>query len=108
MLNTDLTVSNASAQLSNARQVNKPLDQQSAPELYQQFVGETFFQQMFKAMRSSLGETAYMSGGQAEKMFQTQLDAELAAQMAQTHGEMFVSPALKANASLFPQSPQVH
>src|ERR1700754_2455592 len=49
----------------------------SAEELkstFTQFVGETFFSQMIKSMRSTVGEAAYFNGGQAEKVFQGQLD----------------------------------
>jgi hypothetical protein len=49
----------------------------SSEELKTQFsetVGTIFYTQMMKAMRSTSGETKYLNGGQAEKMFQSQLD----------------------------------
>lgn len=50
-------------------------------QAYTQFVGETFFGQMLKAMRQSVGEPAYFHGGSAERQFQAQLDQHLAQDM---------------------------
>ena len=47
-------------------------------ETFQQFVGEAFFGQLMKAMRSSVGKPAYFHGGRAEEVFQGQLDQLLA------------------------------
>jgi Rod binding domain-containing protein len=52
-------------------------------------VGETFFQMMLKSMRNTHGKPAYMHGGQAEEIFQGQLDQEVAGNLAQTAGGSF-------------------
>ena len=42
---------------------------EEAKEKFTQFVGEAFYGQMFKAMRSTVGKPAYFHGGQAKKYF---------------------------------------
>lgn len=64
------------------------------PEAFDQFVGDTFFRQMLKSMRSTAGKPAFLHGGQAEEIFQSQLDEVLITDMAKaTHdsfsGELF-------------------
>lgn len=74
-----------------ARQT-KPSNQQSSNELkdaFQNFVGETFFQMMLKSMHATHGKPAYMHGGQAEEIFQSQLDQEMASDLAQNSGAAF-------------------
>ena len=44
------------------------------PEAFDQFVGDTFFRQMLKSLRSTTGKPAYFHGGQAEEIFQSQMD----------------------------------
>lgn len=61
-------------------------------EAFQQFVGETFFGLMMKALRSTEGETAYLNGGQAEQMFRGQMDQEVASRLAASHGETISGP----------------
>ena len=56
------------------------------------FVGQTFYGQMLRAMRSSLGKPAYVHGGQAEEIFQTQLDQVLAKKMSDQTGAQFAKP----------------
>jgi Rod binding domain-containing protein len=59
------------------------------PELrqaFQEFVAGTFYRQMLSAMRKTHGEAAYLHGGQAERIFQGQLDQQVAEDMAQRHG----------------------
>jgi Rod binding domain-containing protein len=58
-------------------------------DTFQQFVGETFFQMMLKSMHKTHGEPAYLHGGQAEEIFQSQLDQELASGLSQTAGASF-------------------
>ena len=38
-------------------------------ERFTQFVGETFYGQMIKAMRSTVGKPAYFHGGRGEEVF---------------------------------------
>ena len=44
------------------------------PDAFDQFVGDTFYRQMLKSMRSGTGKPAFLHGGQAEEIFQSQLD----------------------------------
>ena len=55
-------------------------------EAFASFVGNVFFTQMMKSLRSTSQPTAYIGGSQGEKTFQSQLDQHLAAQMADEHG----------------------
>jgi Rod binding domain-containing protein len=63
-------------------------------QVFDAFVGETFFAQMLAAMRKTQGQPAYLYGGQAERVFQGQLDQLLAERLArstagQLSGKMF-------------------
>ena len=59
---------------------------------FTQFVGEAFFGQMIKAMRSATGKPAYFHGGRAEEVFQGQLDQKLAEHLTEVSGERFAEP----------------
>lgn len=59
-------------------------DARELKEAYQQFVGETFFGQLMKSMRQTVGEPAYLHGGMAEEQFQARLDQQIAQDMAAT------------------------
>ncbi len=48
------------------------------------------FGEMMKSMRSTVGEPAYIHGGQAEKMFQQQLDQHIVEDLATNNGSAFV------------------
>jgi len=61
-------------------------------EKFTQFVGETFYGQMIKSMRSTVGKAAYFDGGQAEKVFQGQLDQQLAQHLTETTADRFAKP----------------
>lgn len=50
-------------------------------EAFAKFVGTTVFGQMLSSMRKTVGEPAYFHGGQAEKVFQGQLDQAIADEM---------------------------
>lgn len=56
------------------------------------FVGETFFSQMLKSMRQTVGESAYFNGGQGEKVFTEQLDQVLAEKMTKASANSFTGP----------------
>ncbi|QDT72287.1 rod-binding protein [Lacipirellula limnantheis] len=71
------TVTTASQQLDNAREL------QGA---FQDFVGKSFYGEMLKAMRSTVGEPAYFHGGNAENVFQQQLDHQLGDEMSKANG----------------------
>jgi hypothetical protein len=62
---------------------------------FTQFVGETFFGQMIKAMRSTVGKPAYFHGGRAEEVFQGQLDQALAEHMTKVSAEKVAEPMFR-------------
>ena len=61
-------------------------------EVFDDFVGQTFYGQMLSAMRSTLDKPAYFHGGRAEEAFQSQLDQVLAEKMADASAEKFTGP----------------
>jgi len=61
-------------------------------ETFDSFVGETFFSQMLGAMRKTQGKPAYFHGGQAEEIFQGQLDQMLAEKLAASSASQFTGP----------------
>jgi Rod binding domain-containing protein len=69
-------------------------------EKFTQFVGETFYGQMIKSMRSTVGKAAYFDGGQAEKVFQGQLDQQLAQHLTEATADRFAKPLFNRQ---FPQ-----
>jgi len=61
-------------------------------ETFQQFVGESLFGQMLKAMRNTVPKSRYFHGGRAEEIFQQRLDQVLAEKMSRTTAEKFSRP----------------
>lgn len=61
-------------------------------ETNREFVGQAFFGQMMKAMRSTQGKPAYFHGGRAEEIFQGQLDQMLAEEMTNASAAQFADP----------------
>jgi peptidoglycan hydrolase FlgJ len=59
---------------------------------FTQFVGEAFFGQMMKAMRSTVGKPAYFYGGHAEEVFQGQLDQTMAEHLTKASASKFADP----------------
>jgi peptidoglycan hydrolase FlgJ len=59
---------------------------------FTQFVGQTFFGQMIKSMRSTVGHAAYFNGGQGEKIFQGLLDQTFSEQMTKASADRFADP----------------
>jgi Rod binding domain-containing protein len=53
---------------------------------FQESVGGLIFGEMLKSMWSTVGEPAYIHGGQAEKMFRAELNRELSTQFASQNG----------------------
>lgn len=65
------------------------------PELkraFTDFVGQTFYGQMLKSLRSTVDKPAYFHGGRGEEMFQEQLDQVLSEKLAETTAENFSGP----------------
>jgi len=69
-------------------------------ETFRTFVGESFFGQMMKAMRSTQGKPAYFHGGQAEEVFRGQLDQTLAQEMTAVSADRIADPMFRQQ---FPQ-----
>ena len=67
-------------------------DESQLRETFGQFVGEAFFGQLMKAMRSSVGKPAYFHGGRAEEVFQGQLDQVLAEKISESSADRFAGP----------------
>ena len=61
-------------------------------EAFGQFVGETFYGQMIKSLRSSLDKPAYFHGGRAEEVFQSQLDQVMVEKLTESSVEKFAGP----------------
>jgi Rod binding domain-containing protein len=57
---------------------------------FQQAVAGMMFGQMLKSLRATVGKPAYIHGGQAEEMFQSQLDQQLVEKFTQTDGSPFI------------------
>jgi len=81
-----------------AREDERGVVEQNAPddrqlrETFGQFVGEAFFGQLMKAMRSNVGKPAYFHGGRAEEIFQGQLDQVLAEKISEASADRFAEP----------------
>ena len=68
---------------------------QDTPELRQtfdQFVGQTFFGELIKQMRASVGKPALVHGGFGEDVFQSQLDQILVERISESSAETFSEP----------------
>jgi hypothetical protein len=75
-------------------------------ERFTQFVGEAFFGQMMKAMRSTVGKPAYFHGGRAEEVFQGQLDQTLAQHLTDASAERFAEPMFERQFPQFAAQPE--
>ena len=96
-MNTSNLISNPTAHQAINSQANltKTPQKPDEREVFDQFVGQTFFGQMLKALRSSVGEPAYFHGGQAEEMFRNRLDEIMAEDLSKTHAKEFTGPMYK-------------
>ncbi len=72
-------------------------------EKFQDFVAGTFYKTMLKALRSGQKKPAYVYGGQAEEVFQGQMDQIVAEQLARTHGAQFADPLFDSYANSLPR-----
>ncbi len=77
---------NHAEQLAGARETQKA---------FRDFVGQTFFGQMLKSMRSTQGKPAYFHGGQAEEIFRSQLDQTLAERMTEASADQIAEPMFR-------------
>lgn len=70
----------------------RPPENPELREAFDSFVGETFFSQMLKSMRQTVGEPAYFHGGRGEEIFTEQLDRVLTEKMTKASAETFTGP----------------
>src|SRR3954467_15858675 len=71
---------------------SKSSGKEEVHEKFTQFVGETFYGQMLKSMRSTVGKPAYFNGGRGEQVFQGQLDQTMAEHMTTATADRFADP----------------
>jgi hypothetical protein len=64
-------------------------------ELLHQFVGQTLFGQMLKAMRATQEKNPYFHGGRAEEIFQGQLDQVLTDKLTKATSNTLSEPMYK-------------
>lgn len=70
-------------------------DAKATPELkqaFEDFVGQTFYNQMLGSMRQTQEKPAYFHGGRAEEIFQSQLDQIMAEELSEKTAETFAGP----------------
>jgi len=89
------TGTNAAQQIADAKEVR---------DTFRSFIGESFFGQMLKSMRSTQGKPAYFHGGHAEEVFQGQLDQTLAQEMTKSSADKIADPMFRQQ---FPQQAEV-
>jgi hypothetical protein len=75
-------------------------------EKFTQFVGEAFYGQMLKSMRSTVGKPAYFHGGRAEEAFQGQLDQTMSQELTKATASKFAEPMFERQFPQFGQSPR--
>lgn len=68
----------------------RPSGDAELEKTFQQTVAGMFFGQLVKSLRSTVGEPAYIHGGQAEEMFQAQFDQIVSEDLAENKGSPFV------------------
>ena len=68
-------------------------------QAFQDFVAGTFYKQMLKSLRKTTRPAAYFDGGQAEKIFQGQMDQQIAEDLARDNGAAFSDPLFQTFAA---------
>src|SRR5262245_46350207 len=94
-ISNNLSLNSVTTQTPNARDKTDELKQK-----FTEFVGQAFFGQMLKSMRSTVGKPAYFYGGHAEEVFQGQLDQTMAEHMTKQSASKFAEPMFERQ---FPQ-----
>ena len=64
-------------------------------EKFQDFVGQTFFGEMIKSLRTSQKGSAYFNGGRAEEIFQGQFDQQMAEHLSDASAKSIADPMFK-------------
>jgi hypothetical protein len=94
-LNVPQALRSANAPIGAGQPLSKSAGGERLREAFTQFVGETFYGQMIKAMRSTVGKPAYFDGGRAEEVFRGQLDQALAEHMTEASADRFTEPMFR-------------
>ncbi|MFO1065844.1 MAG: rod-binding protein [Pirellulales bacterium] len=68
---------------------------ESLKDVFQDFVGRTFFSELIKSLRSTQQGSAYMNGGRAEEIFQGQLDQVLTDHLSDASAASISDPMLE-------------
>ena len=76
----------------NAAETNRQREAEEVRDKFTTFFGETFFQQMVKAMRTMTDKPAYFYGGRGEEVFRGQLDQQLAEEMSKAGASQIAEP----------------
>ena len=90
-----MTIQSTIPTLPTEPQPAAPRSGRGTPELkeaFTDFVGQTFFGELVKQMRSTLNKPAFFHGGMGEDIFQSQLDQHLVERMSQTSAQSFSDP----------------
>lgn len=66
--------------------------QDDPKELFREFVGETLFGQLLASMHSTHDKPAYFHGGQAEEIFQQQLDQQMVQEITESSADKIADP----------------
>ena len=69
-----------------------PAPSSDVRDAFHDFVGQTFFTQLLTEMRKTVAKPAYLHGGQAEEIFQAQMDQVLAERLSDASAEQFSGP----------------
>jgi Rod binding domain-containing protein len=75
-----------------------PKGQLAVREKFQDFVGGTFYKEMLKSLRAAQKPSKYLNGGQAEKIFQGQMDQQIAENLARQYGGSLAAPLFESYA----------
>ena len=87
---SSVQLSSSTVNVLGQNNIRRPTDQQMLlKEKFQDFVAGTFYTQMLKALHNMHGKAAYFHGGQAEEIFQSQIDQQVAEDLARNHGGAF-------------------
>ncbi|MCC6510521.1 MAG: rod-binding protein [Pirellulaceae bacterium] len=61
-------------------------------EKFQEFVGQTFFSELIKSLRTSQKGAAYFNGGRAEEIFQGQFDQMMTEHLSEASAQTIADP----------------
>jgi len=85
----------ASTGVSQAPSQGEVQQAEEVRDAFTAFVGQTFFSQMIKAMRTSTDKPSYLHGGRGEEIFQGQLDQTPSETMTQASSDDFAGPMFR-------------